>query len=86
MSTFKATILYSWAFSWINNPEVKELFDYVNLSIKLPDRRILSADQLGVTLIYDSWKNIKKESLLRIALINSREKTLIWGAENLLEK
>ncbi|CAG8687218.1 21600_t:CDS:2 [Cetraspora pellucida] len=38
----------------------------------------MQTDQLGVTLTYDSWKNIKKKSLLGIALINSKGKILIW--------
>ena len=37
-------------------------------------------------LTYDSWKNIKKESLLGIALINSKGKISIRGVEDLSEK
>ncbi|CAG8690759.1 4044_t:CDS:2, partial [Dentiscutata erythropus] len=93
----KATISCGWAFSWVDNPEIKELFYYLNPAIKLPNRKTLSGriltktaitsmklqkkdiqtDKLGVTLTYDSWKNVKKESLLGIALINSKGKTLI---------
>ncbi|CAG8695930.1 23234_t:CDS:2, partial [Cetraspora pellucida] len=76
----KATISCGWAFSWVNNPEIKELFYYVNPAIKLPNH--IQTDKLGVTLMYDGWKNIKKESLLGITLINSKGKTLIWLKED----
>ncbi|CAG8660791.1 25063_t:CDS:2 [Dentiscutata erythropus] len=102
----KATVSCGWAFTWVDNPEIKELFYYINPTIKLPNRQTLSgriltktaknsielqkkdiqADQLGVTLTYDGWKNIKKESLLEIALINSSGKTLIWGTEDISGK
>ncbi|GET54624.1 ribonuclease H-like domain-containing protein [Rhizophagus irregularis DAOM 181602=DAOM 197198] len=35
-----------WALSWVNNPEAKELFDFLNPFIKLPDRRVLGGDIL----------------------------------------
>ncbi|PKC64096.1 hypothetical protein RhiirA1_443008 [Rhizophagus irregularis] len=34
------------ALSWVNNPEAKELFDFSNPFLKLPDRRILGGDIL----------------------------------------
>ncbi|CAG8836843.1 1396_t:CDS:1, partial [Gigaspora margarita] len=43
-------------------------------------------DKLGITLIYNGWKNIKKKSLLEIVLINSKRKILIWGVEDLTGK
>ncbi|CAG8652616.1 6727_t:CDS:1, partial [Racocetra fulgida] len=46
----------------------------------------MQIDKLSITLTYDGWKNIKKESLLGIALINLKGKMLIWGAEDLSEK
>ncbi|RIB05417.1 hypothetical protein C2G38_2253823 [Gigaspora rosea] len=30
-----------WTLSWVNNPEAKELFQFLNSQIKLPDHRIL---------------------------------------------
>ncbi|RHZ58763.1 hypothetical protein Glove_368g25 [Diversispora epigaea] len=36
------TISCKFALSWVNNPEVIELFKFLNLLIKLPDRKILS--------------------------------------------
>ena len=35
------TISCGWALSWVNKPEAKELFHFLNLSLKLPDRCIL---------------------------------------------
>ncbi|CAG8670346.1 13213_t:CDS:2 [Cetraspora pellucida] len=49
-------------------------------------KKDMQTDQLDVTLTYDSWKNIKKKSLLGIALINSKGKILIWDAKNLSER
>ncbi|CAG8662860.1 2152_t:CDS:2, partial [Racocetra fulgida] len=49
-------------------------------------KKDIQTDKLDITLIYNSWKNVKKESLLGIALINSKEKTLIWGAEDISRK
>ena len=40
-------------------------------------------DPLGATLVYDSWKNIKKENLLDFALVTSQEKTLIWKTKDI---
>ena len=37
----KVTVSCGWALSWVNNPEVRELFNFLNPLIKLPDRRTL---------------------------------------------
>ncbi|CAG8519355.1 9759_t:CDS:2, partial [Scutellospora calospora] len=102
----RATISCGIAFTWVDDPEMKKLFHYINPAIELPKRRTLSGriltyaanniielqkkdmqiDKLGAMLTYDGWKNIKKESLLGIALINSKGKISIWGVEDLLGK
>ncbi len=41
------TISYGFSLSWVNNLEVIELFKFLNLQIKLPDRKTLSTEILG---------------------------------------
>ncbi|CAG8476123.1 9122_t:CDS:2 [Gigaspora rosea] len=87
----KATVSCGWAFSWVENPEVKALFEFIHPLIKLPSRKQLSGQILaestqkitkstkeiaqnnknGVTLAYDSWKNVKKESIFGSILVTS---------------
>ena len=33
--------LLGWALHWVNKPEAKELFEFLNPHLKLPDRRAL---------------------------------------------
>ncbi len=35
-----------WALSWVNKPEAKDLFNFLNPFLKLPDRRVLGSDIL----------------------------------------
>ncbi len=35
------TVSYGWALSWINKPKAKQLFDFLNSFLKLPDRCLL---------------------------------------------
>ncbi|CAG8477493.1 10153_t:CDS:2 [Racocetra persica] len=90
----KATVLCSWAFSWVENPEIKTLFEFVHPLIKLPSRKNLSGQILfestqkitksikeivqnnknKIILVYDSWKNIKKESIFGSILVTSMGK------------
>ncbi|CAG8791821.1 42223_t:CDS:2 [Gigaspora margarita] len=99
----KATVSCGWAFSWIENPEVKALFEFLFPLVKLPSRKLLSGQILaeyaknttesiketaqnetnGVTLAYDGWKNIKKESIFGSVLITSIGNILVWSAENI---
>ncbi len=39
----RLTISCGWALSWVNKPEAKELFHFLNPSLKLPDHCILVA-------------------------------------------
>ncbi|CAB4429163.1 unnamed protein product [Rhizophagus irregularis] len=41
MLLLRLTVSCGWALSWVNNPEAKELFDFLNPFLKLPDRRVL---------------------------------------------
>jgi len=35
----RLTVSCGWALQWVNNPEAKELFEFLNPFLKLPDRR-----------------------------------------------
>ena len=35
------TVSCGWALSWVNKPEAKQLFEFLNPFLKLPDRRLL---------------------------------------------
>ena len=35
------TVSCGWALSWVNKPEAKQLFDFLNPFLKLPDRHLL---------------------------------------------
>jgi hypothetical protein len=37
----RLTVSCGWALSWVNKPEAKELFDFLNPFLKLPDRHML---------------------------------------------
>jgi hypothetical protein len=40
------TVSCGWALSWVNKPEAKELFEFLNPFLKLPDRCVLGGDIL----------------------------------------
>jgi len=46
----RLTVSCGWALSWVNNPEAKELFDFLNPFLKLPDRRTLGGRILKQTM------------------------------------
>ncbi|CAG8835635.1 12780_t:CDS:2, partial [Racocetra persica] len=99
----KATVLCGLAFFWVENPEIKALFEFLYPPVKLPSRKklcgqilaeyaqnitksikeIAQSDKNGVTLTYDGWKNIKKESIFGSVLIISKGKILVWSAEDI---
>ena len=35
-----------WALSWVNKPEAKDLFNFLNPFLKLPNRHVLGSDIL----------------------------------------
>ncbi|CAG8456444.1 5232_t:CDS:2 [Dentiscutata heterogama] len=60
----KATVSCGWAFTWVDNPEIKELFYYINPTIKLPNRQTLSE-------IYEAKKNfIQTQTAMHATLSN----------------
>ncbi|RIB14742.1 hypothetical protein C2G38_2194195 [Gigaspora rosea] len=83
LTTTWLTISCGIAFHWVNNPETKELFQFLNPHLKLPECRILGGrvlkaavskkdkimneelcqDEIGITLTFDSWSNIKAEEI-----------------------
>jgi len=43
----RLTVSCGWALHWVNNPEAKELFEFLNPLIKLPDRHTLGGKILN---------------------------------------
>ncbi|CAG8817496.1 8102_t:CDS:2, partial [Gigaspora margarita] len=39
-------------------------------------------DNIGVTLVYDGWKNVVKQKIMGPILITSKGKVLVWNAED----
>src|SRR5207302_10291124 len=37
----RLTVSCGWALHWVNKPEAKELFEFLNPYLKLPDRKLL---------------------------------------------
>ncbi|RIB04942.1 ribonuclease H-like domain-containing protein [Gigaspora rosea] len=58
----KATVSCGWAFSWVENSEVKALFQFIHPLIKLPSRKNLSGQILAESAqkITESTKEIAK--------------------------
>ena len=42
----RLTVSCGWALHWVNKPEAKELFEFLNPYLKLPDRRVLGGQIL----------------------------------------
>jgi hypothetical protein len=42
----RLTVSCGWTLSWVNSPEAKELFNFLNPHLKLPDRRELGGNIL----------------------------------------
>ncbi|CAG8808787.1 22777_t:CDS:2 [Cetraspora pellucida] len=76
----------------IANPTIK-LPNRINLAGKILDNEkksvqdhlmsVAEADEQGVTLAFDGWKNIIKQNILGVVLITSSGKPLIWKAEDI---
>ncbi|CAG8592562.1 20314_t:CDS:1, partial [Cetraspora pellucida] len=47
-----------WSLSWMNNPEVKKCYKFLNLLLILPDHQTLS-NQVLTKIVNDTNKNIK---------------------------
>jgi hypothetical protein len=70
MLLLRLTVSCGWALSWVNNPEAKELFDFLNPFLKLPDRRVLRGDILK-QVVGDADKSMEtalKENPIGITL------------------
>ena len=64
------TVLCRWALSWVNKPEAKELFNFLNPFLKLPDRHLLGGKILKKAVENaDETMNITfKEDLVGVTL------------------
>lgn len=96
----RLTVSCGWALQWVNNPEARELFEFLNPVLKLPDRRnfgdnilkdavaegdkameiTLKEDQIGITLTFDGWTNVKNEQLLGVVVMTSDGRPFVWKA------
>ncbi|CAG8552295.1 3128_t:CDS:2, partial [Scutellospora calospora] len=66
----KMTVSCEWSLSWINNPEARECFKFLNLLLVLPDCRTLG-DQILNEIVNDANKEIEtvlKKNLVGITL------------------
>ncbi|RIB06302.1 hypothetical protein C2G38_2217456 [Gigaspora rosea] len=68
----RMTISNGWSFRWTSNPATLEFYEFLNPNLTLPD------DKIGVTLIFDGWKNILKQHIFGSLLILSTGESLIW--------
>ncbi|RHZ86342.1 hypothetical protein Glove_52g143 [Diversispora epigaea] len=66
----RLTVSCGWALSWINKPEAKELFNFLNPLLKLPDRHLLGGKILkkAVENSDESMENALKEDPVDITL------------------
>ena len=46
MLLLRLSVSCGWALSWVNKPEAKDLFNFLNPFLKLPDRRVLGGNIL----------------------------------------
>ncbi len=71
MLLLQLTVSCSWALSWVNNPEAKELFNFLNPFLKLPDHHILGGQILKqVVAKIDKITDIAlKEDLVGVTLM-----------------
>ena len=96
----RLTVFCGWALQWVNNPEARELFEFLNPFLKLPDRKnlgdnilrdavtvgdkameiALKEDQIGITLTFDGWTNVRNEQLLGVVIMTSEGRPYVWKA------
>uniref|UniRef100_U9TGN1 DUF659 domain-containing protein n=1 Tax=Rhizophagus irregularis (strain DAOM 181602 / DAOM 197198 / MUCL 43194) TaxID=747089 RepID=U9TGN1_RHIID len=68
MHLLQVTISCGFSLSWINNPEVIELFKFLNPQIKLPDRKTLSNEILDEAVKEFDIKMLEKLVLDRVGI------------------
>ncbi|CAB4422408.1 unnamed protein product [Rhizophagus irregularis] len=68
MHLLQVTISCGFSLSWINNPEVIELFKFLNLQIKLPDRKTLSNEILDEAVKEFDIKMLEKLVIDRVGI------------------
>ncbi|RGB42521.1 hypothetical protein C1646_750847 [Rhizophagus diaphanus] len=68
MHLLQVTISCRFSLSWINNPEVIELFKFLNPQIKLPDRKTLSNEILDEAVKEFDIKMLEKLVLDRVGI------------------
>ena len=70
MLLLRLTVSCGWALSWVNKPEAKELFEFLNPFLKLPDRCVLGGDILNkvVTELDDVMETALKEDPVGVTI------------------
>ena len=58
------TVSNGWAFQWINDPVTHAFFHWLNLKLKLPDRKQLAGSILDKAI--ENIDNIRKEKLNQV--------------------
>lgn len=66
----RLTVSCGWALSWVNKPEAKELFEFLNPFLKLPDCHVLGGDILNkvVDELDDAMETALKEDPVGVTL------------------
>ncbi|CAB4424904.1 unnamed protein product [Rhizophagus irregularis] len=82
MLLLRLTVSCGWALSWVNKPEAKELFEFLNPFLKLPDRRVLGGDILNkvVSELDDAMEIALKEDPVGVTLTFDEGKPYVWKA------
>ena len=66
----RLTVSCGWALHWVNKPEAKELFEFLNPFLKLPDRKTLGGEILkdAVSVEEEAMKIALKEDPVGVTL------------------
>lgn len=64
------TVSCGWALNWVNNPEARELFEFLNPFLILPDRKTLGGDILNnaVSEVNETMEVALKEDPIGVTL------------------
>jgi len=70
MLLLRLSVSCGWALSWVNKPEAKDLFNFLNPFLKLSDRHVLGGDILKevVTEVDNAMEIALKEDPVGVTL------------------
>ncbi len=74
MLLLQLSVSCEWALSWVNKPEAKDLFNFLNPFLKLLDRRVLGGNILKevVAEVNNAIEIALKEDLVGVTLTFDR--------------